>query len=64
MPMYEYVCARCSKEFEEIVSNAAATPACPNCKETDQVEKVPLSRVRKSKEFRPPFIKTNRPPGR
>jgi putative FmdB family regulatory protein len=43
MPLYEYVCKSCSKQFEEIVSGDA-TPHCPACS-TASVERVPFSRV-------------------
>ena len=43
MPMYEYVCSRCAKQFEELVSHGA-TPACPTCA-TQEVERVPFSRT-------------------
>ena len=33
MPIYEYYCTDCGKEFEKLVrmSEAAAKPECPNC---------------------------------
>ena len=32
MPIYEYRCAACSEEFEELVSvSATASPPCPAC---------------------------------
>lgn len=32
MPIYEYVCRDCGKEFEELVSaEAQKAPACPHC---------------------------------
>lgn len=35
MPIYEYQCNRCDKEFEDIVSNAQDTPPCPSCGSAD-----------------------------
>lgn len=33
MPLYEYVCEKCDKQFEKLVSisNAAKPQTCPNC---------------------------------
>ena len=31
MPIYEYQCAACGKEFEALVRNSAAAPTCPAC---------------------------------
>lgn len=30
MPLYEYVCRRCAREFEELVFGQAS-PVCPGC---------------------------------
>jgi len=43
MPMYEFVCAKCDKQFEELVGSGE-TPACPACA-APEVERVPFSRV-------------------
>lgn len=32
MPIYEYVCQDCGKEFEELVFSHDEVPACPACK--------------------------------
>ncbi len=32
MPIYEYKCADCSHEFEELMSSSDAKIACPKCK--------------------------------
>jgi putative FmdB family regulatory protein len=66
MPLHDYVCARCSKEFEEIVYDATKTPACPGCAQSDEVARVPFGRVMvgKKEDLRPPFIKGVRPPRR
>jgi putative FmdB family regulatory protein len=34
MPIFEYACRRCSREFESIV-HAAARVACPSCGSTE-----------------------------
>lgn len=65
MPLYEFVCGRCSQSFEEIVSSTATTPACPKCAERDQVERIAFGKVMfgKKENFRPPDIKARlRPP--
>jgi len=31
MPIYEYQCASCGKEFEVLVRNSSSAPACPVC---------------------------------
>jgi putative FmdB family regulatory protein len=67
MPMYEYACARCAKNFEEIVFQGAATPACPGCAQHDEVTRIPFSNVSfgKKEDLRPPDIKSRlRPPRR
>lgn len=67
MPIYEYVCAGCSKSFEEIVLNSDARPACPSCDRSDAVARVPFGRVSvgKKENLRPPDIKSRtRPPRR
>jgi len=67
VPIYEYVCARCSKNFEEIVRNSDARPTCPACDRSDDVARVPFGRVSfgKKENLRPPDIKSRmRPPRR
>jgi putative FmdB family regulatory protein len=66
MPIYEYTCARCSKQFEEFVFTGAATPACPTCAQTDEVARIPFGKVMvgRKENLRPPFIKGTRPPRR
>ena len=60
MPLYEYECGRCCKNFEELVSNAATTPECPTCAQHDQVARIPVARltVAKKEDLRPPNIKS------
>lgn len=63
MPLFEYACARCSKNFEELVFDSTPTPACPACSKTDQVERVLFAKLTlgKKEDLRPPFIKGTRP---
>lgn len=35
MPIYEYRCRKCGKEFEELVRSDKETPPCPACKAGD-----------------------------
>jgi putative FmdB family regulatory protein len=39
MPIYEYQCRNCLREFEELVS-ADASPPCPHCHAADTRKKV------------------------
>ena len=66
MPLYDYLCSRCSKNFEEFVADRDSTPACPSCARGDEVARIPFGRVMfgKKENLRPPFIKGNRPPRR
>jgi putative FmdB family regulatory protein len=68
MPLYEYVCARCTQQFEEIVSASAATPKCPSCAEAGEVTRIAFGSgvmFGKKEDLRPPNIKSRlRPPRR
>ncbi len=36
MPIYEYTCQKCGREFEELVSvSAEKNPPCPSCNSED-----------------------------
>ncbi|EGB14881.1 regulatory protein, FmdB family [Pseudodesulfovibrio mercurii] len=35
MPIYEYVCKQCGREFEELVFNAEEPVVCPKCGSTE-----------------------------
>ena len=35
MPIFEYACKGCGKEFEALVRPQDAAPACPACKSAD-----------------------------
>lgn len=40
MPIYEYQCASCGKEFEILVRNSSAVPQCPACSGTELRKKL------------------------
>jgi putative FmdB family regulatory protein len=42
MPLYEYQCHDCGKEFEKMVrfSEADQNPACPDCQSQDTKKKI------------------------
>ncbi len=40
MPIFEYVCRKCGKEFEQLVPNASAKPSCPVCGEKETAKKL------------------------
>ncbi len=40
MPIYEYQCLACSKEFETLVRASSPAPACPQCESTDLRKKL------------------------
>ena len=31
MPIFEFICLKCSKKFEKIQLKSAANPSCPDC---------------------------------
>jgi putative FmdB family regulatory protein len=44
MPIYEYRCKDCGKEYEEIVSvSATEAPPCPSCSSKNTEKKISLS---------------------
>ena len=40
MPMYEYRCAACGKEFERYVATSAGAAVCPSCASGDVKRKL------------------------
>jgi putative FmdB family regulatory protein len=40
MPIFEYECSSCGKEFELLVRNSSVTPECPGCKGTELRKKL------------------------
>lgn len=39
MPIFEYVCKKCGREFEKLVPSASVKPSCPTCGEEREVAK-------------------------
>jgi len=40
MPIFEYQCASCGKEFEILVRSSSPAPACPDCRGTELRKKL------------------------
>ncbi|HPT51326.1 MAG TPA: zinc ribbon domain-containing protein [Accumulibacter sp.] len=40
MPIYEYACAACGKEFEKLLRQSSPAPECPDCHSTDLRKKL------------------------
>ena len=40
MPIFEYECTSCGKEFERLVRNPSHLPECPDCSGTDLRKKM------------------------
>lgn len=40
MPIFEYQCASCGKEFELLVRNSSSAPECPGCSGTELRKKL------------------------
>ncbi|MBI2896778.1 MAG: zinc ribbon domain-containing protein [Deltaproteobacteria bacterium] len=48
MPIYEYVCRKCSHPFEELVSSESAAPSCPACRSAEVTKVLSVVSVGKS----------------
>lgn len=40
MPIFEYACRTCGKEFEKLVRQSDAAPACPSCQSGELTKKM------------------------
>ncbi len=40
MPIFEYECTSCGKEFELLVRNSSVSPECPGCSGSDLRKKL------------------------
>ena len=46
MPIYEYSCTKCAKEFEALVRPGKGGPACPACGSTELERRLSLPSVK------------------
>ncbi len=53
MPLYEYVCRACSRQFEELIFGDAQ-PACPDCQSKDLERVLSVVSVGKGRPEMPP----------
>jgi putative FmdB family regulatory protein len=53
MPLYEYVCRKCSQKFEELVFGNTK-PACPHCQSKDLERVLSVVAVGKGHPETPP----------
>ena len=51
MPMFEFVCGRCSHEFERLVRGASITAICPSCGGKKVVKKFSVFGSKSSGKF-------------
>ena len=40
MPIYEYACTACGKEFEKLLRQSSPAPECPDCHSVDLRKKL------------------------
>ncbi|WP_291991442.1 zinc ribbon domain-containing protein [Candidatus Accumulibacter sp. ACC007] len=40
MPIYEYACSACGKEFEKLVRHSSPAAECPDCQSSDLRKKL------------------------
>jgi len=52
LPLYEYVCRKCSRQFEELIFGKAK-PACPGCQSKDLERVLSVVAVGKEKPSMP-----------
>lgn len=48
MPVYEYRCGACGRDFERYVATASAAVACPGCSSVDVKRKLSVVSVKSS----------------
>jgi putative FmdB family regulatory protein len=51
MPMFEFICRKCSEEFEELVFSSHETVDCPSCGSDDVTKKVSVVAFKSSGRF-------------
>jgi len=53
MPIYEYRCTHCEKEFEKYVSGPATAVACPGCASSNVMRKLSVFGLRAAGSLTP-----------
>ncbi len=53
MPIYEYRCRGCDREFEQYVARPSAAVTCPHCASEDVMRKLSVFGVRSEGGFLP-----------
>lgn len=46
MPIFEYACKQCGKEFETLVRAGSEVPSCPSCKSVELEKLISLPAVK------------------
>jgi len=52
MPLFEYVCDKCGKEFEELVRSPDEKVCCPSCKSSKVEKKMSVFAHKSGEKFR------------
>ncbi len=53
MPIYEYTCCSCGKEFEELVLSSSEKVKCPKCKSAKVDKKMSVFAHKGEEGFKP-----------
>ena len=52
MPIYEFACQKCRKEFEELLFNTSETVRCPKCRSTRVKRLLSATAIKSSGKFK------------